>query len=80
MNSEPRPSTAKPATPIPITEPPENDTFNAVLRLVLAACAVRTLALVAIFIPIKPAKADNTAPIRKAMTITGLELPLVEPR
>ena len=48
----PNPNTARPATPTPITEPPVKDTFNALLKLVRAACAVRTLALVAAFIPI----------------------------
>ena len=43
INKPPKPSTAKPATPKPITAPPVNDTFNALLRLVRAACAVRTL-------------------------------------
>ena len=48
----PKPNTAKPDTPSPITAPPVKDTFKALLRLDLAACAVRTLARVAIFIPI----------------------------
>ena len=52
MNNEPSPNTANPATPNPITLPPANDTFKALLKLVLAASVVRTLALVAIFIPI----------------------------
>ena len=51
MNSEPKPSTARPATPRPITEPPVKDTLRACFKLVRAACVVRTLALVAIFIP-----------------------------
>ena len=46
-----------------------NDTFKARVRLVRAAWAVRTLALVAIFIPIKPARAEKTAPIMKANAI-----------
>ena len=33
----PNPITASPATPTPITAPPVNDTFNALLKLVLAA-------------------------------------------
>ena len=51
INSDPSPSTASPATPKPITAPPVKETDNALLRLVLAALAVRTLALVAIRIP-----------------------------
>ena len=47
----PKPNTARPETPIPMTAPPVKETFNALLRLVRAACAVRTLALVAAFIP-----------------------------
>ena len=52
MNKLPKPNTAKPATPNPITDPPVKETANALCKLVLAACAVRTFALVAIFIPI----------------------------
>ena len=52
INNPPKPITAKPATPKPITEPPVNETLSALARLVLAACVVRTLALVAILIPI----------------------------
>ena len=51
MNKPTRPNTAKPDTPKPITAPPVNDTFNAFDKLVLAACVVRTLALVAALIP-----------------------------
>ena len=52
MNNPPKPKIAKPATPKPITVPPVNETFNACFKLVRAACVVRTLALVATFIPI----------------------------
>ena len=69
MNNPPKPNTAKPATPIPITLPPVKETDNALLKLVRAACAVRTFALVAIFIPIKPAKALKKAPNTKAKEI-----------
>ena len=51
MNNDPKPITAKPATPKPITVPPLKDTFKAFDKLVRAACVVRTLALVAMFIP-----------------------------
>ena len=52
INKPPSPNTARPATPRPITEPPVNDTLNALLRLVRAAWVVRTLAFVATLIPI----------------------------
>ncbi len=74
MNKPPNPNTASPATPSPITEPPPNDTASALLRLVLAACAVRTFALVAMRIPMNPAKALKTAPIINAIAISQLEL------
>ena len=74
MNRPPKPSTARPATPSPITEPPPKDTASALLRLVRAACAVRTLALVAIRIPIKPASALKNAPIINATAISQCEL------
>ena len=69
INNPPRPSTAKPATPMPITLPPVKDTDRALLKLVRAACAVRTLALVATFIPIKPANALKKAPSTNANAI-----------
>ncbi len=69
MKSTDNPNTAKPATPNPITVPPVNDTFNALERLVRAACVVLTLAAVAIRIPIFPATAEKTAPITNATTI-----------
>ena len=64
-----KPSTAKPATPNPITVPPPNATLSAFGKLVLAACVVLTLDLVAIFIPIFPAKAENIAPMINATII-----------
>jgi len=64
-----KPKTAKPATPSPITVPPPKEILSAFGKLVRAACVVLTLVLVAIFIPIFPAKAENTAPKTKAMTI-----------
>jgi hypothetical protein len=73
MKRPPSPSTASPATPIPITEPPANDTSSALDRLVRAACAVRTLALVAMIIPIRPATAEKRAPIRNAAMISGCD-------
>ena len=79
MNKRPKPNTAKPVTPRPITEPPVKETANALERLVLAACAVRTLALVATSIPIKPASAEKTAPIIKASAISSQTLGLLMP-
>ena len=52
-----------------MTVPPPKETFNACGKLVLAAWVVLTLVLVAIFIPIFPAKAEKIAPIIKATTI-----------
>jgi hypothetical protein len=56
-----------------MTDHPANDTLSAFLRLVLAACVVLTLALVAIFIPMKPAKADKIAHAMNANTIVRLD-------
>ena len=63
------PNTASPATPSPITVPPPKDTFKAFGKLVRAACVVLTFVLVAIRIPIFPAKAEKIAPHIKAITI-----------
>ena len=80
MKSTLRPSTARPLTPKPITVPPLKLTCRPLARLVRAACVVRTLALVAMFMPIQPAKALKKAPIRKATAITqslwGTRVPL----
>ncbi len=48
-----------------MTEPDENATASAGLTPLLAASAVRTFARTATFIPMKPAAAERTAPIRK---------------
>ena len=63
------PITPKPATHIPITDPPENATINASLRLVLAAFVVRLLDAVAAHIPMNPANAEQIAPSMKAKAI-----------
>ncbi len=70
MKSELSPTTARPATPRPITVPPVKLTRSACERLVRAACVVRTFALVAMFMPIQPANALKNAPMRKATAIT----------
>ena len=65
-----KPKTANPATPSPITVPPPKDTFNASGKEVRAAWVVLTLVLVAIFIPMFPAKAEKNAPKINATTIS----------
>ena len=69
MKKPVKPRTAKPATPNPITVPPPKETFSACGKLVRAAWVVLTLVLVAIFIPMFPAKAEKKAPKIKATTI-----------
>ena len=49
---------------MPVTVPPLNETLRAGLRPPRAASAVRTLVRTETFIPMKPAAADATAPIR----------------
>ena len=61
MSSRPRPTTVK-----PMTEPEEKATRRPRFRLSEAAWAVRALALVAIFMPTKPASMDQMPPVRKA--------------
>ena len=70
MNRIPRPSTANPATPKPITAPALKETLRALAKDVLAACVVLTFALVAIFMPTQPANALKKAPIKKAIAMT----------
>src|SRR5690606_1530250 len=45
-----------------MTAPPANATSKALPKELLAACVVLTLALVATFMPIKPANAEQMAP------------------
>ena len=73
MKSTDNPSTPNPTTPIPITEPPENAMFKAFGKLVRAAAAVRTLAFVATFIPIYPARIELNAPRAKDKPTIGWE-------
>jgi hypothetical protein len=69
----PKPNNPKPATDIPITAPPEKATFNAlVIPPSMAALAVLEFALVAIFIPVKPANPEQIAPITKDKLVIGL--------
>ena len=65
ISSMPRPTTVK-----PITEPEENATRRPRFRLSEAACAVRALAFVAIFMPIRPASIDQIPPVRNANGVT----------
>ena len=74
MKNAVNPSTAKPATPNPITVPPANEIFNASGRLVFAAWVVLTFVFVAIFIPIFPASAEKKAPKINATTINICEV------
>src|SRR5204863_9997529 len=76
INKPPNPRTARPATPRPITEPPEKETDNAFAKLVRAAWVVRTLAFVAAFMPKKPARALRKAPIRNETAIDQCEVSL----
>ncbi len=71
------PSTPIPTTPIPITDPPVKATSRARPRLVRAAWVVRTLALVATRIPMKPARAELNAPNTKEMPTRGEEVSLL---
>ena len=57
----------RPTTVIPITAPEENETRSAELRLFVAPVTVREFAAVAIFIPMKPASAENTPPTMNAI-------------
>ena len=61
ISSMPRPTTVK-----PMTEPEEKATRRPLFRLSDAACAVRALELVAIFMPMKPASMEKTPPVTKA--------------
>ena len=54
---------------MPMTAPPENATSSAGAMPIRAAAVVRTLALVATFIPIQPAAAEEAAPTTKAPAI-----------
>ncbi len=70
MNSVPSPSTPSPTTERPITSPPEKATLRAAPKLVRAALVVRTLALVATLMPMKPASAEHNAPTMNGTTIS----------
>ena len=56
-----------------MTAPPENATSNAFPKEVLAAFVVLTFALVATFIPMKPANAEHIAPTIKETATNPFE-------
>ena len=56
----------KPTTTKPITAPLRNAIFNPLLRLCLAAFAVRADAYVAVFMPKKPHNPENKPPVINA--------------
>ncbi len=74
MNKTLKPNTPSDTTPNPITAPPEKATSKALFREVLAAFVVRTFALVATRIPMKPAKPDIKAPTTKETATNHVEL------
>ena len=57
---------------VPSQYPPPKEILSASGKLVLAAWVVLTFVLVAIFIPIRPANAEKTAPITKETTMSIL--------
>src|SRR5712692_8888363 len=66
----PRPRMPSAAMVRPITEPPKKATASALSRpRVRAAWAVRTLAFVAAFMPMKPASMEQTEPEMKASAV-----------
>src|SRR5690348_2236090 len=79
MNKPPKPNTARPVTPSPITLPPVKETFRALDKLLRAAWVVLTLALVATFIPIKPARALKKPPQINDMAMLQWLLALLYP-
>ena len=62
-------------TAMPMTAPLLNATLSAEFRLVCAFTTVRELARTAMFMPMNPASADPTAPIRYAMAVDGTPCP-----
>ena len=54
---------------MPVTEPARKATLSAGLRPLLAASAVRTFERTATFMPMKPAAAESTAPIRNPTAV-----------
>ena len=75
---DPRPKTPNPTTPNPITAPPENAISRALPKDFCAALVVLTLAFVATFIPINPARPEHNAPTTKD-TATNQLVPSLSP-
>ena len=75
MSSMPRPTTVK-----PMTEPEEKATRSPLFRLSEAACAVRALELVAIFMPMKPASMDQMPPVRNAKGVNWESMSPPDPK
>ncbi len=68
--SDPRPIKPNEATQRPITDPPKNATLRAAgAPAVCAAVVVRTLARVAAYIPMYPARAEEMAPTANAKAV-----------
>ena len=65
------PRSARPATSMPVTAPARNATVRPACKPVCAAAAVRTLERTEMFIPIKPATPDRTAPTTKPVAEMG---------
>ena len=65
----PTDSNANPTTSRPVTAPPLNAAWSAFFRLTVAPCAVRTLAITASRIPMKPAASEQTAPRTKPTAV-----------
>ena len=63
------PNRPSPTTRRPVTEPARNATLSAGGSPWRAASAVRTFERTATFIPMKPAAADRTAPMRKPIAV-----------
>ena len=59
------PSSARPATSMPVIAPALKASSRPPASEVVAACAVRTLARTETFMPMKPAAPDRIAPIAK---------------
>ena len=65
------PSSAKPATSMPVMAPALKASSRPPASELIAACAVRTLARTETFMPMKPASPDSTAPIRKPIATSA---------
>ena len=61
-----------PITVNPITDPAANATLSPLLRPFDAAFAVRQFAIVAVLIPMKPAKPEKKPPVKKANGVKKL--------